>query len=492
MKILLRIVLLMLVYYTLRATTFTEFYVQTTGDNLNAGSTTDNAATVTYSGGSWVAASGIFYPTNGNPIVDTALGQWASIYTQSGATVATFIGRITGTNATSLTVDLSAIAGSAAAPSATTNACQCKVGGAWKGPNAAVGFPFNFATATLTNASGNVPRVNFKSGVTYAITAAMTASLAGPIIWRGYTSAPGDDGRATIDGGNPATAFTLLNLSGTDQRVEQFIFSNSGQSGGTGHAMNISGGRYVINRVVAHNIYLCGFYVSATFGELVECEAYGCGVKTGGYSAFAPGVGCTLLRCISHDNTGASGTGFATANGCTFINCISESNAASGISVQSTGVAIIGCDLYNNATSGVDIGLATVSNVIIENCNFIKNGAYGIDSSGSAIRQGIIRNCGFGTGTQKNGVADLGPNITGIQSGIVVSDSISYGANLTPWVDPANGDFRLNLAGAKGTGRGSFTQTQAAYAGTVAYPDVGAAQHLESAATGGGSYPFAQ
>jgi hypothetical protein len=65
---------------------------------------------------------------------------------------------------------------------------------------------------------------------------------------------------------------------------------------------------------------------------------------------------------------------------------------------------------------------------------------------------------------------------------MTVIGSVTYATDVTPWVDPTNGDFRINLAAAKGTGRGTFTQTASSYAGTVGYPDIGAAQ-----STGGGS-----
>ena len=76
-------------------------------------------------------------------------------------------------------------------------------------------------------------------------------------------------------------------------------------------------------------------------------------------------------------------------------------------------------------------------------------------------------------------------------SGSIVENigAVTYGANLTPWVDPANGDFRINLAAAKGAGRGTFLQTSASYTGTVGFPDIGAAQHLDS---GGASGPVGQ
>ena len=55
---------------------------------------------------------------------------------------------------------------------------------------------------------------------------------------------------------------------------------------------------------------------------------------------------------------------------------------------------------------------------------------------------------------------------------------MNFASDVTPWVDPANGDFRINLAAAKGAGRGSYTQN--AGGGTVGYPDIGAAQHQDS------------
>ncbi len=63
------------------------------------------------------------------------------------------------------------------------------------------------------------------------------------------------------------------------------------------------------------------------------------------------------------------------------------------------------------------------------------------------------------------------------------SGSITYAADVTPWVDPANGDFRITLAAAKSAGRGSFTQTQSSYTGTIGYPDIGAAQSASTNAT---------
>jgi len=97
----------------------------------------------------------------------------------------------------------------------------------------------------------------------------------------------------------------------------------------------------------------------------------------------------------------------------------------------------------------------------------------------------LIMNCGFGVGTQVNVSGDIFTTRIGA---IQVVSSVSYPTGLTPWVDPANGDFRINLPQARAVGRGTFTQTQASYAGTVAYPDIGAGQHRPAVL----SYPFSQ
>jgi hypothetical protein len=132
-------------------------------------------------------------------------------------------------------------------------------------------------------------------------------------------------------------------------------------------------------------------------------------------------------------------------------------------------VSISQYDGYNN--TGDAIKSSSNAGVItnIRNCNFIKNGGKGIDVTTNGVG-GRIDNNGYGSGTQANGSSDT------ISSLVASGTAVTYGSNLTPWVDPANGDFRINLAAANWAGRGAFTQTAASYAGAVGYPDIGAAQ----------------
>src|SRR5688572_24854695 len=96
----------------------------------------------------WNASTGVFTVASGTPNSDMASmadgTHFASVYTTAGATVATFVGRITGVSATTITVSLTVVAGSPPA-SNSAGAITLKVDGAWAGPATTVGFPFNFA-----------------------------------------------------------------------------------------------------------------------------------------------------------------------------------------------------------------------------------------------------------------------------------------------------------------------------------------------------------
>lgn len=162
----------------------TEFWNQTTGSNLNAGSTRTDAASFTYASGNWVQSTGVFTVASGDPLADgVAVGDWASVYAD-GASVTGFVGRVTARTSTTITVSLTAKSGTA--PTDGTGDRTLKIGGAWAGPNGASMFPYGFIQNTMTNASGHVPRINFLSGTDYEITAGTTHSNAGPVIWAGY------------------------------------------------------------------------------------------------------------------------------------------------------------------------------------------------------------------------------------------------------------------------------------------------------------------
>ena len=469
---------------------FSEFCARSGGSNLNSGTRTGSstvpgvAADLTYALGNWVAATGVFTVIAADPVADgVAVGDFASVYAD-GSTVTGFVGRVTARTITTITVSLSAKSGTA--PTDGTGTRTLKIGGAWKGPNGAEAFPFGFVTAALTNSAADDIRVNLKNDANYSITAAMSHSVAGPVVFKGFAASYGDAGRATIDGGTTGASYILLTVSNVSQHQYADIkFQNNGATGSATGVVIAGGGangRTLINRCVFSDLRGRGLEVGSGAGNcVIECEAFGCNQSNTALLAGFHLTSCILAaRCISHDNTGSNAIGFAIAH-CHLQSCIADSNGSYGFWADATaGMLLIRCDSYNNGSDGLRDNVSGTSILYyIESCNFIKNGGYGINASVTGTTpSGRIVNCGFGSGTQAN----TSGQTNGLNS-IDVAGSITYAANTSPWTDPANGDFRISLAAAKGTGRGTYTQTAASYAGTLGYPDIGAAQSL---ASGGG------
>ena len=471
------------------AQSFTEFFCDASGgSNINAGDKTANGV-VTSTNGDWDnATANRFTAAAGTPFSGVSVGDFASVYLD-GATLAVYIARVTAVNGGGASLDLSTTAISGTKPTAGATGRSCTTGGAWKGPNGTETFPSAFITAALTNSSTHPPRVNFKNGTSYDVTTPMTFTQSGPLKFQGYTSTPGDGGRAVFRGPASGASINILSSSNTDCHFEDMEITRNGDSGTTA-AVSFLQTECLAKRLVVHDVYASGFSATAAI-TLVECEAYACVTGNGTNSAgfFTSGAGSHLIRCIAHDNTGSNVAGFR--SGGTVIRhtgCIAESNGANGFewSTTTNPGSYLNCDSYNNGGAGFSlVATTTVAGAFyLENCNILKNTLWGVDTGTTNKVTGVIINCGFGSGTQANGSGTIH---TG--TGWMVEDSgtITYAADTTPWVDPANGDFRINLTAAKGTGRGAFLQTAASYAGAVAYPDVGACQHQETGGGGGSS-----
>lgn len=465
---------------------FVDFFCNaSTGANINSGS---DAGTVTYTStnGNWSQATNIFTPTDGtNPVsAGVTVGQYASIYLD-GATVAVFIVKITQVqNAVNGTITVSASLRAGSPPTTGATGRSIKVGGAWKGPNAASGFPLTLGSLANLGASSDKVAINLKNNATYSITAAISEAGTPNIQVQGYGSSVRDGGKAVIDGTTGGAAFTLLATSAsTGWSHIDLIFQNNGASG-SASGVSVSASTYVsFIRCVFSGMRGSGVSGGAQ-ALFYECEAFGNNLSNTSNAAGFAGVS-DYFRCVSHDNTGSNTAGFY-ANGSsvssTYRDCIADTNGGVGFNVSVSGYALIsGCDAYNNSSDGIRTSV-TSGTFWIENCNLIKNGGWGVNFASSSRPAHFIYNCGFGSGTQANSSGTT----TGIFTGQEIG-SITYASGVTPWVDPANGDFRINLAAAQSAGRGAFTETASSYAGTVGYPDVGAAQALITAGGGGKS-----
>jgi hypothetical protein len=478
-----RLLVALLLVPTLAFGAFTEFYCDATnGSNLNSGS---DAGTSVYTStnGNWSTSTHVFTPTDGsNPATASpgvTVGQFASIYVD-GASVGVFIGRVTVVaNATNGAITIVAASGtgtSGAAPTTSATARTIKVGGCWKGPNAASNFPFQFTSfSSATDAGADRPRVNFKNNASYSVTSNISVGSFGNCTAMGYSSAVGDGGKATFDGGS--NAITILTTSSSFADWRDLIFVSSATTSSNDN-LSVSGGLgQIFTHCISHGSRGNGFGGSSD-SSFIECEAYGNNLSNTSSKAGFATAGGQLIRCYSHDNTGSNTDGFLDNNSSsqsatTFFHSISDTNGRNGFELTGNTalVSFESCDTYNNGTDGIKTSGGQQALVYIENCNFIKNGGWGVNYTATGTNGALAYNNGYGSGTQVNTSGAVTGNVT-------ETGAVTYASGVTPWNSPTTGDFRISLPAANFAGRGVWTQTGNSKTGSVGYPDIGAVQSL--------------
>jgi len=466
---------------------FTQFYTQTTGSNLNSGSTNTDAATFTYTGGSWVAATGVFTVASGNPLSDgVTVGDFASIYVTAGATVATFIARITARDATTVTVSLTAKSGTA--PADGTGTLTMKVGGAWAGMSGSTSFPFGFVQATMVNTSSDATKVWIKGS--YNITAAMTHANVGPVWFEGYTTTTGDEGCFTVDGGTSGASYILLTYSANVCGLANFIFSNNGATGAS-DGISITGNSCTFRNGTIFNMRRCGMRATGNI-KVCELEAYNCNTSnTAGFGnlQFAT-AGSSIERVVSHSSqSGVNCTGIVLDTSLNLIDCIVFGVQGYGImSNGDTNQSFYNLTIRDTGNHNFYFsGGSQVMSSSFTNCAFFKSGGYGISfrTGGALGHIGNMLNCVFGSGTEGHTTANYN---TGLGQAMMAIGESTFTANTNPWTAPSTGGFSISSSLLKGTGRGKYRITKAGLTQPTSYRDISAVQHQD---TGGSAYTVA-
>jgi hypothetical protein len=471
------------------AQTYTEFYVDNSAtgcggsgcSNMNAGSTTA-APVFAVTGRTWTASTRTLLVASTSGV---SVGMFISVFPDSTTGDALYICRISTVNVnTSLVCASSPVFGTA--PVDGTSTRSANVGGAWKGPNGTSGFPISAAQGALLDSSNDPERINFKSGTSYAVTAAIAQGTASAqIVLQGYTSTVGDGGMAVIDGGTSGTSYILATFSQANTTLADMIFQNNGSTG-SADGVAISTSRFNGSRLVFSGMMGNGLLTSGA-GNFLEIEAFGNNLSntaaTGGIKSTNTG---TFTRPNSHDNTGSNTSGFIVTAG-VFIDPIADSNGLHGlVSSASAAFTVIGGAFFNNL-AGAGISSSSGAPVwYISNAVFASNHTYGIDlSSGSAGTSGIVRNCGFGAGSYANLSGTI--NATGAKP-VQTSGLVTFGSNADPWTSPTTGNFSVALSAAQAAGRYQYTQTGSSKSGTAGYPDIGTGGQHQCTGVGGGVY----
>lgn len=458
---------------------YQEFYCNAaTGDNA-AGGSDEGSPSFSDTAGSWDGTS--VYTTSVST-ANVSVGQFANV---GGS----YIARVASKTAGTITLDTFIVSGTAP----TSGVRTLKVGGAWKGPNGADGWPIsNFRPQQLGQGTGPpavYPRINFKNNAAYNITAAITTSAGNSSLgtWQGYASTPSDGGKAIFDGGTSGASYVLLTVGNSYGLWADLIFRNNGATGSAA-GVQAKGTGNIFLRCVFHDFQGQGVLTqgATTPNVFAECEAYNCNLSnTASFAAFhlnqtTNTLGAQYVRCVAHDNTTANTSGFWSDDSCIlpfYQGCIADTNGADGFHLENSGppVTMTNCIAYNNGGHGINLN---TNNAIyyIENCILAGNGTagagYGINVANTNVQM-ITNNCAF--------FSNQSGQVTPLSSSAGLAFPTTFNTiTLTadPFNDAANGDFGLNNTAGGGAlcrnaGRGSFTQTGIYTKTTQEFPDVG-------------------
>ena len=385
---------------------YQDFYCQTTGSNLNAGTSTSDTAVVTVAGTcSYSGTNGVvtFTASSGTPFSSVSVGQWASVCSSSD-TITTFVSKILSIGGSGASITFQADD----APLAYTyigsffsfnsgqfssgSSATVRVGGAWASPvpvlNATITGTINGGFNNLVANSVATPRLNIKSG-TYSSSVSWTFGISGAssksfVLWRGYATSPGDLDNSANPGTHPVLSFSstanLIVLA--YNRLENIDVTTSGTAN---PLVSVTGLGVMMTRCrvtatsgaltasgAAFNAWACYFATTSTTVTNTSCAANG-GLPTFTQCVFQGG-----LYNVTASYTSA------------FLECVFKNSTSHNIlaSTASAGNVFHRCTFYNSGTTSDGILSATNINYhSITFCIFDTIKRYAVNSTNSSFVQ---------------------------------------------------------------------------------------------------------
>jgi hypothetical protein len=288
------------------------------------------------------------------------------------------------------------------------------------------------------------------------------AFTANPLYIEGYQTTRGDLGTRpiftiTTPGGWPANQDMILFSGGRISNIEVRCASASNSRGINASNNTAHFYRCLVKDTASRGLYGTSDCIfeeciadNATFFNNGNGGTWKCCVAiNGGTFGGSPNKASSFVRCIAYKSgTAASATAFTGSSGGAFVfeNCVAY-----------------------NYTTGFSLDAGVIENCVAEKCTT------GFTASAATVKT-ILRNCaGF------NNTTNVNANISNNNGFIACTAS--------PFVDAANGNFALNNTGSAGAAlRGTGTPGAFQSISTTSYPDIGAAQHQETAAVGSSNF----
>jgi len=300
----------------------------------------------------------------------------------------------------------------------------------------------------VTNSSAG-DQIYIKASADYTEGVTLTAGTAAA--WKtftGYTSTPGDGGKATVDATGYSYGIDFPGFANSYIRLENIIVEN-GTSGGTEASAT---GYVAYDNCEANNNGYDGFGSGPNYATYLNCSADG-----NTHDGFVVNNPAALAFCAS---TGNGGDGFFGGSHTALVGCVATSNAGDGISIRVLCAANCTIDGDGDDTDiGINIGEypSLIINNIVYDCT-----------------TGIAGTSGFGGDIVSNNL--LYANSTNFSN--VENESNNLTTDPPAFTDEAGGNYTL--------ASGSAAKNAGADASGTSSPgmDIGAHQ---SADAGGGS-----
>lgn len=439
---------------------WTEFYMQTTGSDLNAGSTSDDAASVTTTNGGWDTATRVFTAASGTPFSGVAAGEWVSIYLDA-ATATPFIAQVESVGGGGASITVSATARIGTQPTTGASGRSCRIGGAWASFGASV---LSASTTLVTPCRVNVKAATY-ANTTTTRSVSWTGTTEFPFCMRGYNTTPGDLDNVS-DGTRPEVTFTTgsITFSSSFQNIQNLNFSCS--SGTQPLFFAATDSSVVRCRCVNTNASASSVAISTSARQTYRDCYFAC-TSSSTTIVSLPSGPVDFTSCVfsggGHGVTVAGNIRIAISD-CAFL---SMGGDALRITSASADLIVVKSNLfYNSAGDGIKITVNSTSGRIIATDNVFSNcGGYAINnSSGTNTNRIFVANNLYYNNTSGNlnglgDTADIG-SVTDVSS---------------PFVDAAGGDFTL-----ASTSNGYGFSRKFENVATTSYADIGAVQHQPS------------